>query len=629
MNTQNLWSSTSTANAQSMLSGQLRAVATVLLLPLIIVMTFGLGSAGAQEARANGAEAKFEELSTKVEKTSVDLTLLQARLDATKEAQAERMASLSARSDAQDKRIDTQNAHLADNLSVVGIVLTGVALVLPLAGLVGYITVRRKATGEARSVAKEQVSTWFASNESAVMEKMNQLELKLDSLERDANQNAEMHKVRIAEASALVIGRLEENLRRGADAKDPISREDSLALAESAKAADEKPPALRSFNDWNGLAFESTMRRDFSAAVEFWEQALKSSEADISTSDRLYTTFNIGLARTELGDIGDAIRAYDEVINMVDSGQFDRAADVVAQALVNRGALLSRMGRYAESISNYERVIAENTEAASSEWKLAAAKAMFNKAVVFGQTSRLEDQLAGYDELIEAFQGDEDLKLQEQVAKALNNKTILLKSMDRLGEARSAAAESVRRFRGGQAKNLHWYGVTGLATLAALSIEADGELDPIKMFDDVINDLSAFPDREETSRLLAAARNGKGYAYLCRAKKAWLDVDARRELLEKARELFEIAMSTSEDMYAVGNMAYLSHLVGGDSAVVREMIGRALWKGGKNLHAETLKDTRLYEIPGIDEAFRVIVSEEWEALHGGSDGEPSMDSKET
>ena len=116
--------------------------------------------------------------------------IAQIRMESTRDIIQKDIQALASRLDTQDKRLDTQNSHIDQNLSLLGIMLSVLTILLPLAGLVGYISVSRKARVEAqleaRKEAKVSSNEWFGVHASELQSRLDDLQENLQALETRA-----------------------------------------------------------------------------------------------------------------------------------------------------------------------------------------------------------------------------------------------------------------------------------------------------------------------------------------------------------------------------------------------------------------------------------------------------------
>lgn len=120
------------------------------------------------------------------------------------------------------------------------------------------------------------------------------------------------------------------------------------------------------------------------------------------------------------------------------------AADLLATALLEKGAALARMGRGEEAIATYDELVAACGEAEALRAKLATALA--NKSSRLDDLGRFEEALAVCEAVVARFGDDADPAVQKQVARALLNAGATLAQLGRWDAAVAASDALVARF---------------------------------------------------------------------------------------------------------------------------------------------------------------------------------------
>ena len=147
----------------------------------------------------------------------------------------------------------------------------------------------------------------------------------------------------------------------------------------------------------------------------------------------------------------DAIAAYDGIVARFKEATALPLRELVAKALVNKGAVLSALGRSEDAIAAYDDLLARFNEAATGlplrELQL-VAKALFNKGVTLGALGRREDAIAAYDDLLACFGAATGSPLRELVANAVFNKGVMLGALGRSQEAIAAYDDLLVRING-------------------------------------------------------------------------------------------------------------------------------------------------------------------------------------
>jgi methyltransferase (TIGR00027 family) len=149
-----------------------------------------------------------------------------------------------------------------------------------------------------------------------------------------------------------------------------------------------------------------------------------------------------------LGRGEDATAVFDDVLSRFAAATELPLRELVANALVNKGIMLSALGRGEEAIAAYDGLLARFNEATVlplRELEL-VAKALFNKGVTLSTLGHNENAIAAYDDLQACFGLATGLPLRELVANAVFNKGVALGVLGRREEAIAAFDDVLTRF---------------------------------------------------------------------------------------------------------------------------------------------------------------------------------------
>ena len=144
----------------------------------------------------------------------------------------------------------------------------------------------------------------------------------------------------------------------------------------------------------------------------------------------------------------DTIAACDDLLSRFASATELPLREVVANALVNKGIMLSALGRDDDAIAAYDGLLARFNEATRlplRELEL-VAKALFNKAITLSALGQSEDAIGAYDDLQACFGAATGLPLRELVANAVFNKGVALAALGRSEDAIAAYDALVARY---------------------------------------------------------------------------------------------------------------------------------------------------------------------------------------
>lgn len=489
----------------------MKKAALGLVLTYIFAAPFGVGAAGAPTSMTAGAESEQaphssgQTLAQGVTNDSIGRVYVDAqdeKLSFERKLLEERLVALAGKIEVQDKRIDQQNDFFGHILTVVGIVLSFLAIVMAAAGVAGYLTVRRKAVDEARDVAVRETSSWFEQRAEKLTHAIAELYGKLDTLESDADARYERHQVKMREmeASAELARRtLQERLGNNLEA-EPMSMAASLALAESATAAQSKAAADRTFNDWNNSAFEAYRNKDMVSALESWIAASRVEGA--SPEEQARALYNAALAYTDLKRFEDAISAYEEFEKRFASSGSESVKLHVAKAMLNLGVLLSRSGRNQEAIQVYSRLIGRLEGVRGIEFEEQCANALLNLGIVYRRTHERDAEFGAYDQILARFDGRADPELRKVLAMGLVNYAV---AMGEIGDSiaeRERYASIVEKYGGDSAPPVREQVGKAMLGMAA-SFARAGEYDQeIEWQDRLVASFVA--DNSDKARLLVA-----------------------------------------------------------------------------------------------------------------------------
>lgn len=199
----------------------------------------------------------------------------------------------------------------------------------------------------------------------------------------------------------------------------------------------------------------------------------------------------------------------------------------------------------------------------------AHAQTLVNKGLVLGKLNRNKEAIATYIKVTAQFGSATELALREKVAEAMFAKGYTLGQMNGSEEEIATYDELITQF--------------GSATELAL--------------------------REQVAKALI----GKGFRLLCMAKANWENPILASELLAKANDACELAISKNSDNgLAHGNLAYISWLQGDEVAAEQHFrTGLAsTTEGGETLYKGTLTDFDIHPIEP-DHGFRALVEKLW------------------
>jgi len=585
------------------------------------------------------------------------------KIDSGKELAQKDIEAQGKRLDALDKRIDDQVSRVSDignavdRFSVVtgwiAILITGV---LALGGLLGYLSVTKKAREEAEVVSETTSKKWFDDNHQKLSERIRDLENAVaQALEKIAHSVAdvEMHR-------QSAINTIQNGISSGTDSNPKLSPEDEEGLRASVKQLKDKPEANYSFDDWNTRAFAAYQAQQSEDAALFWKYAaevpnagaantaqalfnravalsdLKRDEEAIALYDQLIAayandkapTLRAWVARTilnkavtlgQMGENDEAIALYDQLIAAYADDKTQALREQVAKAILNKAVRLGQMGKNDEEIALYDQLIAAYADDKTQAFREQVAKAMGNKAVRLGQMGKNDEEIALYDQLIAAYADDKTQAFREQVAKAMGNKAVRLGQMGKNDEEIALYDQLIAAYADDKATAL-CEPVARAMLNKAITIGKMGRNDEeIALYDQLI---AAYADDTAPAiiEIVANAVNGAGFTRLMTAKQGWSNRDQALDALKRAEADLQTCLARRPHWgMALGNLAYVRWLLlhPAESETVFRAALKSTDDGGEQLYKATLDDIALHTIPE-DTAFKAMVERLWQEYTGST-----------
>lgn len=361
--------------------------------------------------------------------------LSNSRLLDTKAALEAKMQELNLRIDNQNYRLADQNAHISNVLSLMGDLLTIIAIMFSVAGVLGYVQVQRKARDEAQQAA----SKWFKQNSSDLIRQFDAMKTEFQKIMGKAQTEIKSQVQDVHDQAELAKQGIQQYIIKPNTAPE-ISEEAANALDKVDLSAKQKPEAQYTFLDWNNRAFAAYGRGDKDAAARFWRAAADGPDTNALNSAR--ALLNSGVTLWELKR-PESLSAYEEVIRRFGDATESSLRELVTTAFINKGATLEEMSRHDEAIKSYEEVMRRFDEPALTGY---VVKAMLNKGISLNSSGRNEESVGIYDELLRRFSGSTEVAIQQSVAIALVNKGAVLQELSRPEEGIATSDEVLHRF---------------------------------------------------------------------------------------------------------------------------------------------------------------------------------------
>ncbi len=419
---------------------------------------------------------------------------------------------------------------------------------------------------EAQKEAKATANLWFGNNANELRNRLDELQLKLQQLEGQAEADISSHIQRVQDGADLAIKEIQISVTAPHSNKSNISEKASTALTKAAIAAKNKPESEYTFKDWNNRAFDAYRKDDKERAALFWRDAANDSSA--SAEEVALALFNAGSALSDLNRYEQAIEIFDEVIRRFEKSNSKSLKERVASALNGKASCLSFLDRNNEAILLLDKIIEnlkDNEELSNSE---DMALAITNKIINLSIKKQNSEALKLCDDFIKRFDKTTDERIAGHLITVRSRKIALLWPLNKIEEAK---------------------------TLYEKTLEQYGNLEDL-----------------DIKQEIAKMKNTMGFVLLCQAKEKWPDSQFRNNNLKRAMVLFEEAILEFPGKYVIlGNQAYCGFLLGetDDSALAK--LKYALSLGGQDLYTETQKDLKINPVPEKDNFFQTLLDKAW------------------
>ena len=145
---------------------------------------------------------------------------------------------------------------------------------------------------------------------------------------------------------------------------------------------------------------------------------------------------NKGAILAELGRMEDAIRVFDDIVKCSAShdgpGNTD---DHWAAALTNKGLALANLGREAEAVEAFDEVVSRFGRSDLPDILEKVSRAAFNKGIALSELGRNEEALRTYSDAVELIQRSVAPEVVERAFKACVNKAGVQAELGRLDES--------------------------------------------------------------------------------------------------------------------------------------------------------------------------------------------------
>lgn len=336
------------------------------------------------------------------------------------------------------ERMDERVGDLAHHLTILSIVIGAFGVLLTVVGLVGWVSVKDRASNEVRDWIEEK-----GQEKLGELIKQKEKEFDADLKQRMDNRIIEfeaklgkMEKEVVVKKNEVIesFDKLEAEAKQANPTKQqpfPVSRNNTVPsnksplvdkeVGELADVSKNKPEAEYTFDDWNTLAFDAWGKSDLETAVHFWKSAAKAQDA--IPENAAQALYNAGVASGLLERDEEAIAVYDDVISLVGVTSEIILSKLIARTLFNKGAAQGRLERSKEAIESYRKVVKDFGDRREIALRDVVAGALINIGIELDKSGDCEEALEMYNEVLKRLDKTNEPVLREQVAKAKHAKS--------------------------------------------------------------------------------------------------------------------------------------------------------------------------------------------------------------
>lgn len=419
---------------------------------------------------------------------------------------------ISSRLDMQDKRVSDfgiSTSWLGIGVAVLGILITLIAIAT---GFLTYISVRNRATQEAKDAAEDAAKKWFNDNDDLLIEELRQKTLQALK-EVDEHVVATTQEVNKAAANAkkeldeLVAHAAHQPLLLSDPAAQTQPSPEAIQAVRAASQALESKPEIeftaqehyvRGLSEYNAKRFDS-------ALVNF-EKAMDAAVQEEYTSEELANfLFAIALTNGALNKEEEEIQLYDELAQRFGNDTSPAVRELVVRALVNKGFKLGKFDRSEDAIQVYDDLLQKFGRDTSPAVREQVVKALINKGVRLGKLDRGEEAIQIYDDLLQQFGNDTSPTMRENMAQALLNKGYRLGQMNRSEDEIQVYEDLVQRFDSDPSPSLRKLVAKALLYKGITLAQLDRREEAIKIYE-LIVETYADASEPEIQELVARAQ---------------------------------------------------------------------------------------------------------------------------
>ncbi|WP_017517015.1 hypothetical protein ACQCLI_12820 [Pseudomonas nitroreducens] len=461
----------------------------------------------------------------------------------------------------QDKRLADLGLQTAQQANYMGsisnlstLVGLGITVLTILVAFVTYISVKNKATSE----AKEAAEHWFRDHGEI-------LTVRIQTLHEEAsNLRSEVEKLKDVSQEAI--------------------REIHQRRDEFFKAADEillttRPPVP---------ANVAEHRTDSPSK----HKHQKTPPQTDSSSDK-----NI-----------DKVRKISEEL------EFKPESTFTSDEHFARGLSLLSQDSFNPALINLRKAINLETHSASpNEENL--VKMMFALALCYSNLKRNKSEISIYNEILERFRDSPNSNIIEYLLMSSINKSIRLSEQDRVPEAIELIDTTIAKYESSSDTKIAKYIPTLYGAKASILSNNNDLGEALTICDNFERNFKI--DEYENSNLeFSRIKNTRAYCHILLSKKNWSDTATRINHLELAiKTLIQAIADNDYRPVVLGNLGYAYHLLGDTERAV-SFTTECLKLGGKETYELQKEDALKYRLAPQDPSYEALLKTTWESLSG-------------
>lgn len=202
-----------------------------------------------------------------------------------------------------------------------------------------------------------------------------------------------------------------------------------------------------------------------------------------SLLERAEKLLNTGILCRDIGELNDAIKAFDECIQLLGNSHEPTILELATEALINKGLTLCKANRVNDAIKSYDNCVACISDSSNPMFIKQAAKALLNKGIALNDAGKTNEAVNAYDACINRVGCSDEVVLIGLAAKALINKAAALDDAGRIDEAVTAFDDCLTRFSYSNDPTIIELTATAITLKGIMFIQNNRMDDAINVFD--------------------------------------------------------------------------------------------------------------------------------------------------